>query len=158
MQSSDVERFLPHLRGAARLYRLDERELVQEGVAGLLRAGDPRSWEEAAPSVSEALRALAIELAVPQVLSDVGLHERVIQAPELSDVEEAYEDLLLTADGDLRELLVALTAREQDVLRARTGAGESVNALAIRLGVSTERVRQIERRATAKRAAAQRRR
>ena len=67
---------------------------------------------------------------------------------------DAYEQVVETVAGEqLRALLSRLTDRERDVVRARFGFdGEPERLVDIgqRLGVSAERVRQIEERALAK--------
>ena len=67
---------------------------------------------------------------------------------------EAYEQVVETVAGEqLRALLSRLTDRERDVVRARFGFdGESQKLVEIgeELGISAERVRQIEERALAK--------
>jgi RNA polymerase sigma factor (sigma-70 family) len=68
--------------------------------------------------------------------------------------EDEYERVVshVTA-GELRDLLSGLTDRERAVLRARfglDGEGESLRSIAARLGVSAERVRQLENRALGK--------
>ena len=72
--------------------------------------------------------------------------------------EDAYERVLATVDTqDLLDLLAGLSDRERLVLSSRYGLeGEerSLRDLAGELGLSAERVRQIERRALAKLAAA----
>jgi RNA polymerase sigma factor (sigma-70 family) len=66
----------------------------------------------------------------------------------------AYEDVVDAVAGDqLRALLSRLTERERDVVRARFGfdaPAEKLSRVGERLGVSAERVRQIEERALAK--------
>jgi RNA polymerase sigma factor (sigma-70 family) len=69
--------------------------------------------------------------------------------------EEAYEEVLSTIQADeLRALLTHLSGREQEVLAARYGLDgreeETLREVGDRLGVSAERVRQIENRALAK--------
>jgi len=57
------------------------------------------------------------------------------------------------AAGELRDLLSNLSDRERAILRARYGLDgdpESLRAIAGRLGVSCERVRQLENRALGK--------
>jgi RNA polymerase sigma factor (sigma-70 family) len=67
---------------------------------------------------------------------------------------EAYEEVLDAVAGEqLRALLSRLTDREREIVRARFGFdGEAAKLAQIgeRLGVSAERVRQIEERALAK--------
>lgn len=71
--------------------------------------------------------------------------------------EDAYEQTLAAIDvQELHDLLAGLSERERDVLRARFGLDgeeESLRDIGGRLGISAERVRQIERRALNKLAA-----
>jgi RNA polymerase sigma factor (sigma-70 family) len=66
----------------------------------------------------------------------------------------AYEDVVDAVAGDqLRALLSRLTEREREVVQARFGfdaPAEKLSEVGERLGVSAERVRQIEERALAK--------
>jgi len=68
--------------------------------------------------------------------------------------EQAYEDVLgAVTGGRLRALMTTLTEREREVLRWRFGLGTeelSLRQIGRRLGMSGERVRQIEHRALAK--------
>jgi RNA polymerase sigma factor (sigma-70 family) len=68
--------------------------------------------------------------------------------------EDEYERVVTSiAIGQLRDLLSGLSDREREVLRARyglDGEAESLRQVARRLGVSAERVRQIENRALGK--------
>jgi RNA polymerase sigma factor (sigma-70 family) len=68
--------------------------------------------------------------------------------------EDEYERVITAiATDQLRDLLSGLSDRERDVLRARYGLDgpeESLRQIALRLGVSAERVRQIENRALGK--------
>jgi RNA polymerase sigma factor (sigma-70 family) len=67
---------------------------------------------------------------------------------------EAYEDVVDGVAGEqLRALLSRLTEREREVVQARFGIdvpSEKLSEVGERLGVSAERVRQIEERALAK--------
>jgi RNA polymerase sigma factor (sigma-70 family) len=68
--------------------------------------------------------------------------------------EQAYDDVLAKATGDsVRMLLSMLTERERQVLGWRLaldGEELSLRQIARRLGMSAERVRQIEQRALIK--------
>jgi RNA polymerase primary sigma factor len=70
---------------------------------------------------------------------------------------DAYEDVLSAIEADeLHAILAGLSDRERQVLRLRYGVDgdeRSLRDVGDRLGVSGERVRQIERRALAKLAA-----
>jgi RNA polymerase primary sigma factor len=72
--------------------------------------------------------------------------------------DDAYERVLDAITGQqLLALLSGLSDREREVLRARhglDGEAQGLRALGERLGLSAERVRQIEQRATGKLAAA----
>jgi RNA polymerase sigma factor (sigma-70 family) len=91
-----VEAFLPLIGSVARNYRASQRvsrlELMQEGVAGLLRAlerFDPDSpvpfWAYASWWVRQAMQQLVSELGRPVVLSDRALRQ-------LSRVKDAHAD------------------------------------------------------------------
>ncbi len=69
-----------------------------------------------------------------------------------AEYERVLEHLALT---QLRPLLLRLTQREREVLRARAD-GESLRTVGRRLGVSGERVRKIEQQALGKLATAER--
>ncbi|HET8980283.1 MAG TPA: sigma-70 family RNA polymerase sigma factor [Solirubrobacteraceae bacterium] len=89
---------------------------------------------------------------------DVGAFGELLADPLADD---AYEDLLDHAEIEqIRALLGSLNDRERMVLRARYGLGgpeESLRDIGERIGLSGERVRQIEQRALGKlRAAATR--
>ena len=68
--------------------------------------------------------------------------------------EDEYERVITSiAIGELRDLLSSLSDRERSVLRARyglDGEAESLREVAARLGLSAERVRQVESRALGK--------
>jgi RNA polymerase sigma factor (sigma-70 family) len=68
--------------------------------------------------------------------------------------EDEYERVVThVAASELRDLLSGLSERERAVLRARFGLDgrtQSLREIASRLGVSAERVRQLENRALGK--------
>ncbi|HEV2057973.1 MAG TPA: sigma-70 family RNA polymerase sigma factor, partial [Solirubrobacteraceae bacterium] len=88
--------------------------------------------------------------------SDIGTFGDLLADPL---AEDEYELVLAAIEVDeLHAMLAGLTNRERDVLRARYGLGNGGDALSLRsvgdrLGLSGERVRQIERRALNKLAA-----
>jgi RNA polymerase sigma factor (sigma-70 family) len=93
-----VEAFLPAIASVARVYRsagaVDRMELMQEGVAGLLRAlerFDPERgvpfWGYAAWWVRQAMQQLVAELTRPVVLSDHALRQ-------LARLKEVHAGLL----------------------------------------------------------------
>jgi RNA polymerase sigma factor (sigma-70 family) len=92
-----VDAFMPLIGSAARAYRgsvaVDRRELVQEGVVGLLRAlerYDPELgtpfWAYASWWVRQAMQQLVAELTRPVVLSDRALR----QLARLKAVQRSY--------------------------------------------------------------------
>jgi RNA polymerase sigma factor (sigma-70 family) len=115
--------------------------LAREQVEDLLAADrTPRSTEEPLGGEEGVVGSLG-ELLVDPLAE--GEYESVIEAIETQE---------------LLSLLAGLSDRERGVLRARfgvdTGEEQSLRAVAARLGISAERVRQIERRALGKLAAA----
>jgi RNA polymerase primary sigma factor len=71
--------------------------------------------------------------------------------------EDAYERVLAAIEvEELRTMLSRLSGREQEILRARYDDEETLAEVGRRLGVSAERVRQLERHALAKLEAATR--
>jgi DNA-directed RNA polymerase sigma subunit (sigma70/sigma32) len=130
-----VESFLPLIASVARTYRtglaVQRIELLQEGVVGLLRAlerFDPDRgvpfWGYAAWWVRQAMQQLVAELTGPTVLSDRALRH-------LARLKEAHADAVRD-----------------------TGRRPTRDELVERMGLSAERVRQIEQRAAGKLAAA----
>jgi RNA polymerase primary sigma factor len=126
------------------LWEMHELKDARERLAGRL-GRDPRLVE------------LADELGwgVDRV-ADVVRVERPTEAIEGVDVVShglANEDfdrvLEAVTAGQLRPLLLRLSERERDILRARAD-GESLRTIGRRLGVSGERVRSIEERALAR--------
>jgi RNA polymerase primary sigma factor len=93
-----VEAFLPAIASVARVYRgtarVDRTELIQDGVAGLLRAlerfeperGVP-FWKYAAWWVRQAMQQLVAELTRPVVLSDHALRQ-------LARLKDVHAELL----------------------------------------------------------------
>lgn len=93
---------------------------------------------------------------VPGADDDIGRFGELLADPL---AEDEYEQVLAAVEAqELHALLAGLTDRERDVLRARyggDGGGElSLRTVGDRLGLSGERVRQIERRALNKLGAA----
>jgi RNA polymerase primary sigma factor len=93
-----IEAFLPLIGGVARVYRgsaaVEHRELMQEGVVGLLRALkrydsslDTPFWAYATWWVRQAMQRLVAELGRPVVLSDRALRQ-------LARVKNAHQELL----------------------------------------------------------------
>jgi RNA polymerase sigma factor (sigma-70 family) len=83
---------------------------------------------------------------------DIGTFGELLVDPM---AEDEYERVLAAIEvQELRTLLAGLSDREREVLRARygvdDGAERSLREVGERLGLSGERVRQIERRALAK--------
>jgi RNA polymerase sigma factor (sigma-70 family) len=96
------------------------------------------------------------EAAVPGEGNDIGTLGELIADPL---AEGAYEEVLEAIEVEgLLGLLAGLSEREREILRARFGlqgvAEESRREVAEALGVSVERVRQLEQRALGKLAAA----
>jgi RNA polymerase sigma factor (sigma-70 family) len=126
---SEHQRIYEGERRSAGVAELAERTSIELGQAEALVAADAR-----ARSIDEPLESLD---------GDVGTLGDLLEDP-LSAA--AYEDVIDSIAGEqLRALLSRLTERERDIVNARKLAevGE-------RLGVSAERVRQIEERALAK--------
>ena len=99
----------------------------------------PRSLDEPVPGEGGAIGAFGDLLADPLA-------------------EDEYEQVLRTVETEqLLALLAGLSDRERGILRARYGLDgreESLREIAGRLGLSAERVRQLEQRALGKLAAA----
>ena len=146
------------LRGLARL---------KEAHAELVGAGSPEPTREqlaerAGLPVAQVESLLAAERP-PRSLQEplpgddgaVGTFGELVADPL---AEDAYERVLAAMQArELHALLSGLSDRERDVLRARYGLDGPERTLADvgrRLGISAERVRQLERRALAKLAAA----
>ena len=125
--------------------------------------------ERRSPRVGELAQRTNIELEQAEALMVADARERSLDEPigsmdaelgTLGDLLEdplsaaAYEDVVDAVAGEqLRALLSRLTDREREVVRARFGfdaPAEKLSEVGERLGLSAERVRQIEERALAK--------
>ena len=125
--------------------------------------------ERRSAKVAELAERTNIELDQAEALVVADARERSLDEPigsmdgelgTLGDLLEdplsaaAYENVVDAIAGEqLRTLLSRLTEREQEVVRARFGfdaPAEKLSQVGERLGVSAERVRQIEERALAK--------
>jgi DNA-directed RNA polymerase sigma subunit (sigma70/sigma32) len=73
-----------------------------------------------------------------------------LHATGQADLDDGFEDVVMRLTArQVEPVLTRLTEREREVLAARA-AGESLRQLGRRLGISQERVRQIEQRALAR--------
>jgi len=125
--------------------------------------------ERRSARVAELAERTQIELEQAEALLLADARERSLDEPigttdgelgTLGDLLEdplsaaAYEDVVDAVAGvQLRALLSRLTEREREIVRARFGfdtPSENLSQVGERLGVSAERVRQIEERALAK--------
>jgi RNA polymerase sigma factor (sigma-70 family) len=134
---SEHQRIYEGERRSAKVGELAERTNIELGQAEALMVADARER-----SLDEPIASLDAELGT---LGD--LLEDPLSAA-------AYEDVVDEVAGEqLRALLSRLTEREREVVRARFGfdaPAEKLSEVGERLGVSAERVRQIEERALAK--------
>jgi RNA polymerase sigma factor (sigma-70 family) len=122
---------------SAKLGELAARTDIEVGQAEALLAADVRSR--------------SLDEAIENTDGELGTLGDLLEDP-LSAT--AYEDVVDAVAGDqLRALLSRLTQREREVVQARFGfdvPAEKLSEVGERLGVSAERVRQIEERALAK--------
>jgi RNA polymerase primary sigma factor len=131
-----------------RRYAAEGRE---PGLAELAEGiGIDRDQAEALMTADGSVRSLSEPVEAGE--GEIGMLGDLLADP-LSD--DAYEDVLDGIAGEqLRSLLSRLTDREHEVVAARFGLGgrepERLADVAERLGVSVERVRQLEQRALAK--------
>ena len=134
---SEHQRIYEDERRSARVGELAERTNIELEQAEALMVADARER-----SLDEPIGGMDAELGT---LGD--LLEDPLSAA-------AYEDVVDAVAGEqLRALLSRLTEREREVVRARFGfdaPAEKLSEVGERLGVSAERVRQIEERALAK--------
>jgi RNA polymerase sigma factor (sigma-70 family) len=134
---SEHQRIYEDERRSARVGELAERTNIELEQAEALMVADARER-----SLDEPISSMDAELGT---LGD--LLEDPLSAA-------AYEDVVDAVAGEqLRALLSRLTDREREVVRARFGfdaPAEKLSEVGERLGLSAERVRQIEERALAK--------
>lgn len=136
-QLSDIKNAYVSLGGSPTTTQLSERTgLGPAQVANLLAADrPPRAFEEP----------------IEGDQGEVGMFGELIADPL---AEDEYEQVITSvAASELRDLLSSLSEREREVLSARYGvdrAVESRQQIAGRLGLSSERVRQLENRALGK--------
>lgn len=141
-------RQLSHLKSEhQRIYQSEQRsagvaELAQRASIDLAQATALAAADARVRSLDEPLEAAS---------GEVGSLGDLLEDPLSA---EAYEDVVdAVAGAQLRALLSRLTERERDVVTARfgfDGDAEKLIEIGERLGVSAERVRQIEERALAK--------
>jgi RNA polymerase sigma factor (sigma-70 family) len=134
---SEHQRVYQGERRSAGVAELAERTSIELGQAEALIAADAR--------------ARSLDEPVENMGGEIGTLGDLLEDP-LSAT--AYEEVIDAVAGEqLRGLLSRLTDRERDVVNARfgfDGPAERRAAVGPRLGVSAERVRQIEERALAK--------
>jgi RNA polymerase sigma factor (sigma-70 family) len=134
---SEHQRIYQKERRSAGISELAERTHVELDQARALAAADAR--------------VRSLDEPIPGREGEVGSLGDMLEDPLSAD---AYEQVIETLAGEqLKALLGRLTDRERDVVRARFGFDtepERLVDLGERLGVSAERVRQIEERALAK--------
>ncbi|HEX8522337.1 MAG TPA: sigma-70 family RNA polymerase sigma factor [Tepidisphaeraceae bacterium] len=140
-----------HLRG-----RLSLMELVSEGTMTLMRAVDSFDFHRGNKFSTYATLALmkGFARAVPQMLASRGGATAEAALDEVADRHStAAADRFLVRE-QVTDLLRHLDSRERDVLREHYGLGDRSPAtyeqLAERLGLTKQRVRQIEQAALAK--------
>jgi len=134
---SEHQRIYQHEQRSAGVAELAERTSIDLDQARALAAADAR------------VRSLDEPVAGSE--ADLGALGDLLEDPLSA---EAYEQVIDAVAGEqLRALLSRLTEREREVVRARfgfDGDAEKLVEIGERLGVSAERVRQIEERALAK--------
>jgi RNA polymerase sigma factor (sigma-70 family) len=134
---SEHQRIYQGERRSAQIGELADRTSIEVGQAEALLAADarPRSLDDP----------------IENAEGEIGTMGDLLEDP-LSAA--AYEDVVDAVAGEqLRALLARLTERERAVVQARFGfevPPERLSEVGERLGVSAERVRQIEERALAK--------
>jgi RNA polymerase sigma factor (sigma-70 family) len=134
---SEHQRLYQRERRSARIGELAERTNIDLAQAEALLVADARSR--------------SLDEPIDQTEGNIGTLGDLLEDP-LSAA--TYEDVVDAVAGkQLRALLSRLTEREREVIEARFGFDapvEKLSEVGERLGVSAERVRQIEERALAK--------
>jgi RNA polymerase sigma factor (sigma-70 family) len=131
-------------------------ELVSDGTMTLMRAIESfdvhRGFKFSTYASLSLMKGFA--RSVPQMLTRRAVGASDEMAMEMPDRRAATSAERFLAREEVNHLLQRLDTREQDIVRGHFGLGASVPAtyeqLASRLGLSKERVRQIERAALAK--------
>ena len=141
-------RQLAHLKAEhERIYAREQRDASLAELAS--RTGIDLAQAEALLRVDPRPRSL--DETVPGSEGEVGTLGTLLEDPVAAD---DYEEVLDTVAGtQLRALLSRLTEREREIVDARFGFGrpqERLVEIGERLGISAERVRQLELRALAK--------
>jgi RNA polymerase sigma factor (sigma-70 family) len=141
-------RQLAHLKAEhERIYAREQRDASLAELAS--RTGIDLAQAEALLRVDPRPRSL--DETVPGSEGEVGTLGTLLEDPVAAD---DYEEVLDTVAGtQLRALLSRLTEREREIVDARFGFGrpqERLVEIGERLGISAERVRQLEQRALAK--------
>jgi RNA polymerase primary sigma factor len=132
----------------SRFWAAESREPTLGELAD--RTGIERDQVDALVRADAGARLLSDPVGGPE--GEVGVLGDMIEDPLSSDV---YEELLDSIAGSqVRELLSRLSEREREIVDARFGFGvhepERLVDIGGRLGLSTERVRQLEERALSK--------
>jgi RNA polymerase sigma factor (sigma-70 family) len=134
---SEHQRIYQGERRSAKIGELADRTNIELAQAEALLGADarPRSLDEP----------------IENIEGELGTLGDLLEDPLSA---EAYEDVVDGVAGEqLRALLSRLTEREREVVEARFGfdvPSEKLSEVGERLGISAERVRQIEERALAK--------
>ena len=129
-------------------------DLLREGRSGTLdELGERTGFESSqlANLIAADRPPKALEEPIRGEEGDIGIFGELIADPL---AEDQYEQVISeVATEELGGLLAALSERERTVLRSRYGMDEeaqSLRAIGGRMGLSTERVRQLENRALGK--------
>ena len=134
---SEHQRIYQGERRSAKIGELADRTNIELHQAESLLSADARSR--------------SLDEPIDNAEGELGTLGDLLEDPLSAD---AYEDVVDAVAGEqLRALLARLTEREREVVQARFGfdvAAEKLSEVGERLGVSAERVRQIEERALAK--------